>query len=409
MKVNHTTPKKKLIFISHSTADEKIIKGKNGFEDILISSNYNLFFSSNPKHSVNHGKSLFQQIDENLKECHFFIAFITENYYRSYYCLYEMSIARYNNKKIIPIFSSISTKDKSHELLNSDVITIIASQSDKENSKAAELLCRSLNIKLENNVIHIFQNLLKRLSGPNKSKKPFIGMSKEEYLSILGYCEKNGITKFGTGQIYEDQEIQNHIIGAKQVYIIAITCSSLFKKLKDYAIPYALQNGTTFNVIISDKNSSFCKDVAKAESFNTPSNDIILSMNEKRLNNEFESTHLFLNEAYEAALQNSSHHTNKSLGTITCYNSRTLLRQTIVLTIDKHNSAWGWMTMTMSPSKTANNPSIGFSCENINDTTTLANFFLSHFKCLISVAGNEKHVINGRTLATPFSEQKPFE
>lgn len=405
MKENHTTPKKKLIFISHSTADKKVLKGKNGFESILINNHYDLFFSSNPKHGTNHDKSLFQQLDENIKKCQYFIAIITENYYRSYYCLYEMSIARYKNKKIIPIFSSISTKEKSHELLNHDVISIIASQSDKNNSIAAETLCYSLKIKLDSNEIHIFQNLLKRLSRPPKSQKPFIGMSKDEYLSIFGYCEKNGITKFGTGQIYEDQEIQNHIIGAKQVYIIAITGSSLFKKLKDNAIPTALLNGTSFNIILSDKNSSFCKDVAKAESFNTPSNDIIVSMNENRLNNEFDSTHLYLNEAYETASQNSSPHPNRSLGIITCYNSRTLLRQTIVLTIDKHNSAWGWMTMTMPPSKTANNPSIGFSCDNINDTTTIAHFLLNHLKCLICVAGNEKHVINGRTLATPFSEQ----
>ena len=76
------------------------------------------------------------------------------------------------------------------------------------------------------------------------------------------------------------------------------------------------------------------------------------------------------------------------IGTITCYNSRTLLRQTIVLLILNNNRSWGWINMTMAPLRTTDSPSVAISDTKVEKG--LDNMIVKHCKCLMKMAERRK-------------------
>ena len=128
----------------------------------------------------------------------------------------------------------------------------------------------------------------------------------------------------------------------------------------------------------------------------------IINQNKKRISSEFDAVHQYLNEAYCHAMDGGA----LPKGRIRCFNSRTLLRQTIFLTISEDNSAWGWITMTMPPSRTVD--SLSFVINDNNARDGLCKGVVEHCKCLMSMAEKQHEVkeIKGDTDSNPLCTSK---
>lgn len=392
--------KRKLVFISHASVDNKgNYKVAEQLATILEANNYEVFCSSVPKKGISFGKRLFKTINAKIDNCNFFIAIITDNYLRSTYCLYELSIARYKGLTIIPIISNGLVERKCASLLDNEIVKLVLSSEKDGNRVHVKQLLETL--ELGNQSEEAINNLLSKISLIGSMGKPFIGMTKDEYDCVFAYCEKEGITKLTNGYVYNPQVMRQRIKTAQNVYLVSTTGAALLKSIEDVFID-ALMAGVEINIIIPDRDSDFCNDVARAESLRDNFTEVITNQNRNRIESEFEAVHQYLNEVYCRAKSGG----NPPKGKIRCYNSKTLLRQTIFLTVSKDNTAWGWITMTLPPIRTSDSPSIVISDNNANEG--IVKYIIDHCKCLMYLAESEHEFreINGRTNALPFRGTK---
>lgn len=384
---------KKFVFISHAAIDNKGTKVVDRLEKILLDNEDAVFCTTDPRRGIFYGKELFKEINEKLDSTDYFVAIITDNYVRSVYCMYEMSVARYKGLTIIPIFANIKLKEKLKGLINNDIVSLDVESSVEENMPKSIQLQDLLQIKKEDE--KAIAELLVDIS-KIKGRKPYIGMLQEEYDDINKYCEDEGIVKINKGYVYDRVTMWKKIESAQCVYIVATTGTSLLKSICEKVLPDALRNGVEVNVIIPDKESQFCRDVAMAECerYNT----VVTEQNEKRIATEFDSVHQYLNEAYCHSMSGEV----PPKGKIRCFNSRSLLRQTIFLAVSKDNSAWGWVTMTVPPLRTSDTPS--FVIEDNDVRNGLGKVIVEHCRCLMQLAekNNEVREISGDTRSIPF-------
>ena len=104
--------REKKVFISHASIDNQGTKVVERLQQILENNGHDVFCTSVPRRGIFYGKKLFKEINRNLDLSDFFVAIITDNYVRSVYCMYEMSVARYKGLTFIPIFANIKLKEK---------------------------------------------------------------------------------------------------------------------------------------------------------------------------------------------------------------------------------------------------------------------------------------------------------
>ena len=353
-----------------------------------------VFCSSNPNAGIDTGKKLHDEINRQLQNCDIFVAIVTENYLRSPHCIYEMSVARYLQKKTpIIIYANDDVSDRIRDIANTEWISITL---NKEASIVEGVHNISKVLKIsdlsDQNKIELF---LRELSKIVSSNRPYFGMTNEVYNKILSYCQKEGITMFGKGSVFTKDEMESKFSCAKEVYIVATTGAGLLKTLKEIAIIRALKNKAKINILLPDRNSKFCCDVAIAESSRSGYGPVIAEQNRYRIEAEFVATFQYLNEAVCQAQEKYGN----DIGEVWCYSTQTLLRQTIVLVISDHNTSWGWMNMTMAPFRTADTPNIAISDSDAN--RGLDNLIVKHCKCIIKIACERKafRKINGNTRA----------
>lgn len=384
-------------FVSHSSADNKDNKIKNLCD--ILEQYYQVFCSSVPRTGISIGSQLFNKINKNINDCNVFIAIITDNYLRSQYCLYEFSIARYLKKTIIPIFSCAKVENKMRALADKDVVNLIVDNDKDKCLEAAEKLIKSLKLPAQHK--EDFAEILQRIAFTS-STKPYIGMTQDEYNKILRYCNEVGIKKIGKGSLYTGDEIKQKFSSAKKIYFLSTTGAGLLKSVKEIAIPLALKNDAEINIIIPDKDSVFCEDVALAECKQNGFGDIIVEQNKARIHSEFNSVFQYLNEAYCHAKNDNI---TTSLGSITCYCSQTLLRQTIMLTIDENDNAWGWTTMTMPPLRTTDCPS--FAVEGNVQSSSFIKLMIDYCESIKGIAKDrgEYRRIDGNSISNHFNNR----
>lgn len=385
------------VFVSHASADNKRSKNIDRLYKVL-EMNYKVFCSSVPKSGISYGNRLFKTINDNIKNCNIFLAVITDNYLRSAYCLYEFCIARYLQKRIISIFANDAVEEKMLALQNKEVVSLVACVENESNDIDADKLVRTLSLpdRSKEELVFFLQELAMA-----KSEKPYIGMSKEEYKQILDYCCSEGIERFGKGAAFDKEVLAEKFSMAKRIYLLSTTGAGLLKVIKENAIPAALRNGAEINVILPDKGSAFCDDVALAECRYDCFGSVIESQNKNRIRTEFDSVFQYLNEAYSRATQEGS--VNTVLGKITCYSSQTLLRQTIVLAVDENDRVWGWTTMTLPPMRTTDSPC--FSVNGKYSGSSLAKLLIDHCECIMKISKDKDEccVIDGETMVNAFN------
>lgn len=325
------------IFFSHSNTDSPLVEE---LVEILKDNEatINAFYSSKPETGILAGHGITDGINQALVQCQYFVPIITENYVRSQYCMYELSVASFlrahKRLEIIPIVTNETIYKQINTILTQFDLLFI----DASGTNPAELLFeafKGINKKRFSQTVQLMQ----KLSLQTHSLNSYIGMSQDSYENILGYCQKYGIKQFKNATLSGDF-LHQKIKHAKEVLILSTTGASLLKSLCEKALPEALSNGCKVSVMLPNQYSDFCKDVAQIERPDAAKDNII------RLAQEYTSVIGFLKDAVKSA--------DNHRGSITCYCSHTLLRQTILLVRNVDDSLWGWVSMTLPPKRTIN-------------------------------------------------------
>ena len=368
---------RKQIFFSHSGPDVLLKEQEvNRLQPDLnkfvegIESRAEVFISSDPKRGLGSGDDLLLEIKKHLGKSDMFLVFITDNFLRSPYCIYELYLIKsfYRGKEVHYFYANETIENKMRVLGDSEKVYHVLSKGvgDIINSILAKksLLCTLLkDEKTQRN----FAAFLKFMAGEDPKYphtpciKPYIGQSAEERKDINGYVERVGIKRIASSGLYTKEELKNRMVNSDEVFCVATTGASLLKILKEDILPQALRNEKfVFHMILPARDSDFCNEVAEVEC--KKCGNVVVDQNKRRIFNEYEATIQYLNEAYLLAVEQNQDK-NKALGKILLHNSHTLLRQTILLT-KSADTIWGWLSITMPPSRTVANTGILFECKN---------------------------------------------
>ncbi len=382
---------KEKIFISHSSADYDTAKSQMKSLIRLLKRNYETYCSSDKENESEDGDYLHKMIGGELKKCNIFFALITENYLRSPHCLYELSVARFLKKTPFIIYTNDETRERIKDIADPEWISY--NFQNIEETKAAIIKRFKIGEGRSSKIIETF---LKTIAIIEPTERKYVGMPDDTFNNILLLCQKEGITKLGKGSVYTNAEMVAKFRQAQRIYIVSVTGAGLIKTLKEVAIPEALKNGAVINIILPDRDSQFCIDVADAECNRIEYNPVIAEQNRYRISSEFEAVIQYLNEASCIAKRESP----QNKGKITCYNSRTLLRQTIVMTVSDNNY-WGWINLNMTPFFTSNTLSFAFNTEKGGDFVKAIE---KHCEGLMSMAGGATRTINGKSPASKLEQ-----
>ena len=356
------------IFFSHSSDDEQIVRDMvaivEGGADPVTS-----FYSSDPKTGVLAGEGIMARINKEIVQCQLFVPVITENYVRSQYCMYELSVAAFLQEqgklRIIPIVSSQAIYDRVSSILTQFDLLYI----DAGISKAAQIFFQTFPWVSESALTRTEQ-MLQKLSAQTVSTRPYIGMSSNSYANILEYCQKYGIKQIKDTTL-PSATIKEKISHAKEVILLSTTGASLIKSLCADALPAALSRGCKVSVLIPNQHSDFCKDVAQIERPDATEE------NAARLAQEYAAVMVYLKDAIAAAGENN--------GSVTCYCSHNLLRQTILLALGEDNTVWSWVSLTMPPKRTIDGtPS--FEVEGKLEPGHMAHILWQHCQSIMTVS-----------------------
>lgn len=385
------------IFISHCSEDGKVIEKLVSIWK-ACGTDITLFYSSNPETGVAAGDGLLNRINGEIEQCDYFVPIITENYVRSLYCIYELSVAMYlqnSQCRKVPICSSAKQYEALGNILSAADLLYIDAQSAGKTALFFESFPWMKGEKSEEMVLKI-EDFLNMLADSQKSQRPYIGMSREEYGKILEYCDGHGIDAV-TDMPLASSEIKAHIQGAKEITLFATTGAGLIKTIAMDALTEALLSGTNINVILPNQYSDFCGDIAVIERADDEEG---VKANYKRLADEFDAVTGYLKEAVKAAKSRCG---EEKIGEVTCYCSYTLLRQTIFLAEYADRHSWGWVSLTMPPMRTASR-SILLQVHGDGIPGETADLLLIHCRAVMKIAVQRGGVLKIRE----DSDSRPF-
>lgn len=334
------------VFISHCSEDGGVIAAlaeiwRECGEEV------ELFYSSDPETGIPAGDSLLRRISGEIEQCGVFVPVLTENYARSLYCVYELSAAVcLRSCRIVPICSSAAQFDALRSILAASDLRYI----DAESPDAAAVMLESfpwMKRAKSAALLDRTASFLAALAGSPPSRRPFIGMTREAYDRLPGYCASHGIDAVRDVPL-PPETIKAHLRGAKRITLFTTTGAGLLKVISADAVTDALLRGADIRVILPNPYSDFCADVAAIEEDGDP---LSQEANLKRLNSEYEAVVGFLQEAVKAA---SARADGRPVGQAACYCAYTLLRQTVFLAEYGDGRSWGWSSLTMPPLRTAN-------------------------------------------------------
>lgn len=367
----------KNIFISHASYDNR---AGNKFSNLLKQMNPtpHIFYSSLAESGVDVGDNFKNTIYKEIDTCDYFLALITPAYLRSQVCLCELSIANYRymqskNSKIqlILIYSSNEISDL-ETIVSKEIHHLVITD-----GRALTTFLKTFEGVDKECVQDAFDSLMH--SNLRKMPMPYIGMPKVKYENIYTFWENTQLHSFRTGAGLTNEEQDEIIVNAKTVYVVAITGNGLIKARKA-ALVKALENGAEINVIIPNKGSETCKDVAYIEA--TDSQNV--EQNSIRIQNEFDNVLQFLNEIYaEATIKK---------GTITCFCARTLFRCTMLITNSKDELLSGFLNITIPPYRTSETPSLSFL--NVGHSNNFATQLQSYCVKVSQYAKDQKQIIS---------------
>lgn len=321
------------IFISHNSKDKPIVDELRHLLACVPSAK--VFCSSYANTSTTGGKSLKKQLDEAIGASTLVLMVGTSNYFRSVYCLYEMSVACFLSKRILPIVYDVDAYSEFAGLLG-DIVYVDIAKAD-----CAETLFKTF--------FSCFGVAYVTLAGcesitrlrPQGELQPYIA-SGHVYSDIIEYCHRYGVVRFSDTSM-NAESVKSKIVAAREVKLLSTTGAALITMLSNQAFPEFLAQGGTLSVLLADKGSRFCRDVAFIE------NNEDAAENLRRITGEFDNVVFALKESLKKAAFLAG---GTTVGKVFIGSCGTLLRQTVLLTEDAGGAGWGWVSVTVPPYRT---------------------------------------------------------
>ncbi|HAE52951.1 MAG TPA: hypothetical protein DCG30_06835 [Ruminococcus sp.] len=348
------------LFISHCSDDTEIMDIVHDSLDKIFDDSTEIFCTY--KDSILAGKDRGPALARQLRECDTMIAIITDSYMRSVICISEISAFWAKNGKIIPIIYNGDTGIKFINKLFGQDIIYISSESKNSND-----LVRWLNTcGISEHKAELAKKWLDAVQAdpdnlPKDGFRAFIS-SEKYYDNFIHYCMKSGIRKIQNTPL-EPRYIHENLVGKKQVYLVGTNNKGIIANHKE-TFKNILLNGGDLYVLIANRGSQFCRDVAEIESipsgFDTFESFEKTAENEnERLQTEFSLVKYHLRAIYTSALkENQDKH--RTLGHLYFGCAFTAVRQTVIMGLDPDNF-WSWVTFTMPPKRAANTISMEVS------------------------------------------------
>ena len=291
------------------------------------------------------GEDRAEQILDQLHTTGCLIAVMSDSYLRSVICLSELSAFWYSGKPVIPIVFSEEARQTLNRLFGKDLIyvdAIGAAGSEKKSLLCAQRLISAITargVTLPEGALEDVKALFEA-NGQAKPSRPFIG-SEKTYDNILRYCEQFGIQRIQNSTL-PTGEIIRKLHGKREIFILSTTGMNLISGLSSRFFGEALRAGCDITVLIANKASPFCKDVAEIEEPEKAQDNL------DRLSRAFEDIVFLLDTCVEQAQQKAG---GKPIGRVFVGSCHTLLRQTITLGAGD-DGVWGWLSMTLPPLRT---------------------------------------------------------
>ena len=291
------------------------------------------------------GEDRAEQILDQLHKTGCLIAVMSDSYLRSVICLSELSSFWYSKKSVIPIVFSEEARQTLNRLFGKDLIyvdAIGAAGNEKRSLICAQRLISAIaarGVTLPEDALEEAKSLFEA-NGQAKPTRPFIG-SEKTYDSILRYCEQFGIQRIQNSTL-PTEEIIRKLRGKQEIFIVSTTGLNLINGLSSRFLGEALRAGCDITVLIANKTSPFCKDVAEIEEHEKAKENLA------RLSRSFEDIVFLLDTCVEQARQKAG---DKTIGRVFVGSCHTLLRQTITLGVGA-DGIWGWLSMTLPPLRT---------------------------------------------------------
>lgn len=365
-------------FVSHCSSDGVIMKNFSLLiEDIF--KHPDLFFNTfKEKNAISAGEERSEALKANLKEAEFMIAVITDSYLRSIICISELSSFWVMSKKVIPIvFNGENGKKHLLELFGKDIIFIDAKGNlDTSSEKLLNTLSElGIELKCDNEMaVEKIKNFFLN-SHESIPERPYIGGS-DDYNNILKYCLKSGVHLFTDSSLSINQ-IKCQLERFNDIYIMSTTGANMINALSSDFIPEALKRGVNFTVLIPNRYSEFCNDVAEIE---MPDDK---ERNCRRFANEFSNVLTNLKNSVQKVNASAD---CKNAGKIYIGCAFTYLRQTITLGRNDDGETWGWMSFTLPPKRTNDKtPSLEFA-GNTNNGDSIAYIAYNHLMSVKHIA-----------------------
>ena len=384
----------KRCFISHCSDDKEPIV--EPLQELLTKNfdrdQYRFFCSSVANSALSPGDELSSALKTEIKESDCMIAIVTDGYLRSPICLTELSAMWYKSDKkgitsIIPIvFTPSGASFFQHEFV-SNIIYLDATQSifSRDN---AEILTKGLeaNDFFSNGRTSLLSSLTEflQINRQRLSLRPYIG-SRDVFFRINEFCAKGGVKEITAGAVNHN-EVCKHLAGKQTLYFVMTTGSSFIDIYSKEFLQSQISQGTTVYMILPNRNSDFCIDVATIESPNHSEDNL------KRLSAEFDSVvrklKIVLHEAESLAIEPDR------IGHVFLCAAYTLLRQTICMAKSNDGDCWGWITTTLPPVRASGNtPTLVFE-GNLNNSSFFGNSVYQHVHKLIELARNRGGLID---------------
>ncbi len=387
--MNNTEIRKGKCFISHCTDDEIIMNNLVSLIKSIYKCNIqrdNELFFCTYHNSFNAAARLDAELVSVLNDCSYMIAIITDSYLRSPIALFEFCSFYALNKPIVPIVFNGEVGNRFIDSICSSHYMRINVSKDLPLDDIIGGILRSFNnispidIKKGEKYVKKFVSQ----SAQAKAVRNYIGCEQGLYKNVISQCRDMGITKIRTEN---DNEALGRLSKCKTLYIVSTTGEGLIKTLCAKGImSKILLNRGTVTVLIPNKESDFCHDVAEIE------NPYDYENNLTRLNDEFKNVIYMLNECV-TNIKNTS--PDIPIGKIYVGSAHTLLRQTITLGIIENN-VFGFVSMTIPPFRTADGtPTLDFFSENTD--RTMGNLLYKHVTKIRDIAKSRHNLyeING--------------
>ena len=373
----------KQCFISHCSDDkEEIVAPLMKLLSAHYPNDCRFFCSSVPETALRLGVGLGSGLKQELKESDCMIAIMTDNYLRSPISLVELSAMWYRSddiEQILPIVFTPLGADFLQKSFVARPIYLDATTAELAVQNSVQLIASleksgfsPLNSALLQTELNAFFQTLRR----RPSARPYIG-SGETYDNINRYCAEHGVTQIFEGAV--PHELVRQKLGEKQTLYFVMTTGSAF--IDNYAKDFLqaqVARGTTIYMILPNRNSDFCMDVAEIENPECP------QVNMNRLTTEFDSVVAKLKFVlHEAKTQASD---PDCIGRIFLCAAYTLLRQTVCLGNGDIDGCWGWITTTMPPRRAVGNtPTLLFE-GNLRDKLFFGHAVYGHVSQMIELA-----------------------